>query len=183
MLDPDENRELQDELESSERLLWSGKSTKGLMFRPTDIFAVPFSILWCGFAVYWIFGANNANAPPFFLAFGAVFVIAGLYFVFGRFIVDAMTRRRTIYGLTDRRAIVISGLLGRNARSVDLKSCSEITVRKSGGGTGTITFGPYNPMMLTGFGNMSPGGFNSPAFEAIENVSDVDRMVMDARRK
>lgn len=40
-------------LNPAERIIWSGKPRQGLLFRPSDIFFVPFSIVWTALAVWW----------------------------------------------------------------------------------------------------------------------------------
>lgn len=35
-----------------EYVLWSGKPGEGHLLAPNDVFLIPFSILWCGFAIF-----------------------------------------------------------------------------------------------------------------------------------
>ncbi len=74
-----------------------------------DAFLVPFSVLWTGFAVFWTGAVLVSGASVSFALFGLPFVVAGLYFIFGRFVVKARRKRQTAYGLTDRRALVAVG--------------------------------------------------------------------------
>jgi hypothetical protein len=61
---------------SGERILWSGKPGQGLLLTGADAYAIPFSLLWCGFFIFWMVGASRAagSGPlligAFFLCFG-----------------------------------------------------------------------------------------------------------------
>ncbi|CAN5261329.1 hypothetical protein BH09PSE1_BH09PSE1_02620 [soil metagenome] len=72
-----------------ERIMWTGRPGQGLVFASRDIFLVPFSVVWCGFAIFWTTLATGAGSPPFFALWGLMFVCIGLYFVVGRFVADA----------------------------------------------------------------------------------------------
>jgi hypothetical protein len=91
-----------------ESLLWWGRPDPTKHFGPNDRFWVPFSAVWGGFAIFWGVGVVASEAPRAFVLFGLVFVAAGLYMIFGRFIVKSRRKRHTVYGLTDQRALVFS---------------------------------------------------------------------------
>jgi hypothetical protein len=166
-------------LDIDERCLWKGHPPHGLMFRSQDIFQVPFSVAWCGFAIFWeVSVAKTSNAPSFFLLWGAGFVAVGLYFVFGRFIADAMNRARTSYGVTDRRILIVSGITNRRVKSLALQGLSEIELQEKANGRGTITFGPQ-PGFAGNWGRGWPGGnrYAAPAFENIDGARQVYDLV------
>src|SRR5688572_9125120 len=115
--------EIEKELSAGERLVWSGQPRDGIRLRPVDAFLIPFSLLWCGFALFWevmALTATSKQAGPIgyvFPLFGIPFVLVGLYLVIGRFMVDARMRARTFYGVTNERIIIVSGLFSRQVKS------------------------------------------------------------------
>lgn len=162
--------ELHRELIPGEQLVWSGRPGTGIRLRPNDALMIPFSLMWGGFAFFWEFSVTHSKAPVFFSIWGIPFVLLGIYLIVGRFFFDAAVRSRTAYALTNRRAIIISGFVIRQVRSVDLRSIPELGFRESASGSGTITFGTPEPWMSsrrTGTVN------NVPQFEFIEDARPV----------
>jgi hypothetical protein len=182
-------RQLHDELEAGERLLWSGFPRQGLMLRSEDTFLIPFSLLWGGFAIFWEYSvlAGERDVPDqfnlwdrFFVLWGIPFVLIGLHFMFGRFLTDAMRRARTIYAVTDRRAILLTNFFGHNARSISLAGLNEINLSKEPNGRGTITFGPAN-YVYGARGWPSTIRNTAPAFDSIARAEDVLKIIRDAQ--
>jgi len=181
---------IENELRAGEKIYWKGNPRQGLKLRASDIFLIPFSLLWGGFAIFWEFTAtsipakNAAPAATIFPLFGIPFVLVGLYIIIGRFFADAQIRKNTEYAVTNERAIIVSGLFSRKVKSINLKSISDISVSEKSDGSGTITFGesasPYGWWMNAGF---FPGMRNQvPAFEMIENVKNVDSVIRKSQK-
>jgi hypothetical protein len=82
----DVRRQLAPYLLPDETLLWTGRPDPAKHFGASDVFLVPFSLLWAGFAIFWLIAALVAGAPVPFALFGLPFVALGLYFIFGRFV-------------------------------------------------------------------------------------------------
>ncbi len=120
----DTQSELRQHLDNKETLLWAGQPKKGVIFRTADIFLIPFSLLWFGFAIFWMFMASQGSW--IFALFGIPFVIVGLIFVFGRFIIDAKQRENTYYGLTEDRIIIKSGVFSKSIKSLNIRTLSDI---------------------------------------------------------
>jgi hypothetical protein len=184
----DAERVVSSELSSGEELVWSGRPRTGIRLSGTDALLIPFSLMWCGFAVFWEKSVRGMGAPAFFPLFGMVFVVIGLYFVFGRFIADAIRRGKTFYGLTPRRAIIVSGLFNRQVKSVDLASLGELSVSERADRSGTISLGAPSGMTAWAAGMMGPSWPGSarylpPRFEMIEDVKAVYDKIRAQRGK
>ena len=174
-----------EELGAGERILWCSQPKQGLTLRPSDTFLIPFSLLWGGFAIFWESSVIVGGAPFFFMLWGIPFVLIGLYIIVGRFFVDAKQREKTYYALTNERAIILSGLFGRNIRALSLKTLSDININVKGDGSGTITFGPSHPMAswYSGLAWPGMGKYTAPGFEMIENARQVYELLRKAQRE
>jgi hypothetical protein len=183
-MDADMNSIIKSEMEPYERLIWSGQPKQGLRFQMFDIFLIPFSLIWGGGVIASFFAALfGEGAPPFVGLFLIPFLLVGLYFIFGRFLVDIYSRKKTYYGLTNERIIIISGIFSQTVKSLILKTLPEITVNQHRDGRGTIQFGPTHPFTNM-YGSTWPGfGHNStPQFEMIENAKNIYNQIRHAQK-
>ena len=171
-------------LDSDESLLWSGAPRQGLLLRAGDIFMIPFTLLWGGFAIFWEATVLQSNAPVFFALFGIPFVLIGLYMIVGRFFVDARIRAKTFYGLTSRRAIIVSGLFSRTTNSLPLRTLTDVSLQERQDRSGTIMFGRPQPYSYWSSGMRWPGmsQYSTPAFEMIADAKRVHDQVLEAQR-
>lgn len=152
-----------------EKILWLGRPGQGLLFTGRDCFLIPFSLLWCGFVIFWETMVVRSNAPGFFKLWGVPFILAGLYLTVGRFAVDAWLRGKTRYALTSRRILIArSGAFGK-VTSVSLDRLPEVQLTERADSRGTIRFGP--PAPYCGW-----GGWNSwtPASDATRQLIAID---------
>ncbi|WP_086829761.1 hypothetical protein [Allokutzneria sp. NRRL B-24872] len=170
------------ELLPDERQLWSGRPVRYPVFTASDIVLVPFSLVWCGFAVFWLSSAASIGAPPAFVATGIPFVLIGVYFVAGRLVVRWRTLRSSLYAVTDRRVIVVSAPLGfRRTRTAYLRNLAPPTVNAREDGSGTITFGDssvWSDLMRFGSGRITPRPI---ALEGIDGVREVQAIISKAQ--
>jgi hypothetical protein len=175
---------LQTELGPNEQLLWSGRPRQGLLLRGSDALLIPFSLLWGGFAVFWEAGVLSSGAPFFFILWGIPFVLIGLYITVGRFFLDAALRAKTFYGVTNQRAIIISGLFSPTIKSLSLRTTSDIALEQYRDGSGTISFGSSAP--FAGFYRGMPwpgvGQRLAPEFERIPNAKVVYQTIRQAQQ-
>jgi hypothetical protein len=175
--------EIEQELSPGERLVWSGQPRGGIQLRAVDWFAIPFSIFWCGFAIFWETMALTATAKTpgpvgiAFPLFGVPFVLIGLYLLLGRFFVDARVRGRTWYGVTNERVIIVSGLFYRRTKSLNLPTLSDLSLSERSDGSGTITFGPSLPFGARFGGMPGAGQYGPPTFDTIDDAKNVDGLI------
>lgn len=180
-----ENQVFQGRLLSHERILWSGTPAQGLLFSSRDVFLIPFSLLWCGFAVFWTYMAAKQGSPLFFDAWGAMFVCIGLFFVFGRFVFDAWVRRRMYYAVTNRRILIMRQAPSANFTSIDLDRIPDVQLTGETATTGTLRFGaaasayPFSGSRMTGW---LPALDPIPQFLGIRDPRRVFDLVMKTRR-
>ena len=153
-------------LSEGETILWKGKPEKGHVFTPQDAFLIPFSILWCGFAIFWETTVVASGAPFFFKLWGIPFVCVGLYMVFGRFLWTAYVRKNTAYVITTRR--IIRSRRGR-VDSMSARSLPPMHTKVRRDGTGTIRFGVPTYYRRNSF-DPNDGMFT------LENIPDVIRV-------
>lgn len=166
-------------LGAREIVRWTGRPQQGLVLRASDTAMIPFSLLWCGFAIFWESAVVLTNAPFFFKLWGIPFVLVGLYMVVGRFFYDAFVRSKTYYALTDQSALILGGFNGRKLTSVDLKALPESHLKIESGGRGTIVFGAD-----TGFASANFGGryaAASPEFLGIADAAQVYGQIQQKR--
>ena len=175
---------LAQQLDPGERMLWSGQPRGGIRLRVQDAFLIPFSVLWCGFAIFWEVGVVRSHAPFFFMLWGIPFVCVGLFFVFGRFLFDAYNRARIFYGVTNERILIVSGLFARQTKSLQLRTLTDVSLTQRGDGSGTITFGPTHSMNAFFPAGAWPGAgrYAPPAFDLIENAKGVYDLIRQAQR-
>jgi hypothetical protein len=189
--------QIQPELLAGESLLWSGQPLKKVVFHQRDLFAIPFSLLWGGFAIFWEWGVtghfggskNPHAAPGFFVLWGIPFVVMGQYLIWGRFIYTAWRKGRTYYAVTSKRVIVISSGFSRKLIDGSLRTIESLSLSMRSDGIGTIEFG--NPTMTSpnwGFvqrtrNNQMDIDLGSLAFFDIPDARAVYQIIQSQREK
>jgi hypothetical protein len=172
---------IQDSLLPGEKVLWSGQPKQGLLLTWFDWIAVPFGILWVGFAA--MFGVIAlANGGPADAIITAVFFVGfGSLLFFGRFVADAWIRRKTFYATTDRRALIIRQWPSRALISLDLKQTADFRLYENRGQRGTISFGARSLLELAQWNPWMPSLSKAPKFLAIKDAGRVFNLIQEVR--
>lgn len=174
------------ELRPNEQLLWVGQPIPSLYARkaiPIVLFSIPFG----GFAIFWMFAAMNFGMPSFdgdvvemlFPLFGLPFVLVGV----GMFLSPlwmSIAARRTVYVLTNERAMFIGGFWNTKVVSMGPDRLTEVERSQRSDGSGDLIF-DYN---ITYYKNRrsstTPVGFMSiPDVRNVEHL--VQQMVEDSK--
>ena len=139
-------------LASGETIQWVGQPDPTKLVTSADKIMIPFSVIWCGFAIFWevmslVGPISSQDAGPslwIFPLFGIPFVLIGLYMLFGRFIAKKYMRQRTYYAVTNQRVMALVELKKPRMNSLFLSALPTINVNSEGTGSGSLVFMPQN---------------------------------------
>jgi len=163
-------------------LLWSGRPATGIRFNSYDWLSIPFSLMWCGFAIFWETLAFSSGAPFFFRLWGIPFVLFGLYAVAGRFFWDAYRRSVTWYGLTSDAALIVRGGINGTIVRIYLPAVQSMNLVLRSDGSGTITFSDGQPASRRSSWEIWPGGSSAPSFYGVADARRVYEICSAAQR-
>jgi hypothetical protein len=185
------------QLDSGERLLWSGSPRPGGM----ALAALPLTfmgVVFTGFAAFWIASAMNVSSGSSGDGFpGAIFPLFGVPFLvigFGMLLGPVWAYRsakNTVYAVTDKRVLIITGTKTVGVRSFAPEDIGEIVRVEAQDGSGTLKFGIGtigSPGMLVTAGAMSTANamsarrssrFAMGLFVGIPEVRRVEQLIRE----
>ncbi|HEV3230063.1 MAG TPA: hypothetical protein VGY97_11345 [Solirubrobacteraceae bacterium] len=179
------------ELQRGERLLWSGQPDTGRWFVPDVQGRLQMSLAAGAFMIFLaaiILTSNLRSGVSavglFFSLGGALFAALGLYLIAGRVIVRRYFGRRTAYGLTNLRALVIKPTWrgGCQTAFVWLASGPAVNQRIRPDGHGTVWIGATIYQQAAWFAG-DPGWYVAKPYERqlvtfwnIADAADVSRL-------
>ena len=152
-------------LTNGEYVQWKGRPGKGKLLSQSDVFMIPFSIFWCGFAFFWEWSVLKSGVDVFAL-FGIPFICMGIYIVIGRFFHMAWLRRRTYYVVTNIK------IIRKQNKKIDIlmrNNMPAFSVVDYNNGSGSIRFAASDNR------RSQPLGPDKSVF-ALENIPDVVRV-------
>jgi hypothetical protein len=183
VVDPDIEGKFQRELTMGERILWTGRPNPSRLFTRSDLFLVPFTLLWAWFSIgFFTQELDRSPADPVTRVIAPLFAVVGLYALVGRFLFLRYRKRRTCYAVTGRRVLVLTETLRRSLLATRIRQIPAIQKTIRSDGSGSLRFGAGNPYAemwkdtgLEFFG--AAYGSPAPTFVDIPDVEEVYRLV------
>lgn len=184
-LPPDAQRRLTAELQPGERLVWAD-APRPRYFTAPALVAFLFAIPWTGFAVFWVVmaggmawfsGGDDRTPAPFkiFPLFGLPFILIGI----GLLSSPIWMRRkllRTVYAVTDRRAIVFEGSALTSAvtvRSFLPERLTSMARTERADGSGDLVFEQFRQRVGSGSTTVTRG------FQSVGQVREVEALIVE----
>lgn len=164
----EQSQEIRRLLQPGEALLWSGAPAPGIHLQGADWVLIVFSLVWCGFAGFWEYTALTIGAPGLMAVFGLLFLLLGLYMSFGRIFLRAGKLKRTYYGVTDRRVILLED---RRTTVLPYSQIPVLEKQVKPSGIGTIYLSPA-PVYYTRHGYRQ----DPLSRTALMNIPDAERV-------
>jgi hypothetical protein len=160
-------------LTKDETILWMGKPNPVSLFSLADLFLIPFSLLWGGFAIFWEGAALSSRAPDLlFSLWGIPFVLMGQYFIWGRFVHKYLRRKSTYYALTEKRALILNTFFGKSFKAYFLHQMSSLDHQRN-----SILFGDGNAAVYSQIRRADWSGESQPGFYSIPDTDEVYRLM------
>jgi hypothetical protein len=168
-------RMLQAELQPGESIRWLAQPIPkrlAMTSLPIVLFAVP----WTAFAVFWVWGAANSTCSSpslearLFPLFGVPFVLVGLGMFASPFWL-MRAAKRTVYAVSDRRALVVSQRWSLPVRSFEPEKLCDLRRDQHGDGSGNLVFGQDIVATRNGSRAVDYG------FMAVPNVREAEEFV------
>jgi hypothetical protein len=161
MQNPAVTQMFQEHLLPGEKLLWAGQPDPNILFSQTDFFLIPLTLLWTAFCIFatWDIWYPILDGNPDSFVFPAIvpiiFLMVGLYMLFGRFFFKKWKKQRAFYAVTNRRVLVLTKTFGEQLHESNIKLIPAINKRVRSDGIGTLIFGE-NESIFSNRGRM-PG--------------------------
>jgi len=183
VIEPELRRALDAELADGERIVWLRQPVPWLLWRGSLVVLI-FGIPWTAFAIFWTLGAagmiGKSGARPtgwwayIFPLWGLPFICIGLALLSSPYWV-ARAARRTVYAITNRRAIVWlnKGWGKTEVQSFEPKRLLSITRTQRANGSGDLIFEQFREQCGSSTTTIRRG------FMGLANVRDAEEVLRE----
>ncbi len=125
-------------LEDGEEPIHTCRPKGGILIKPLDIIFIPLSII-LAIAAYNIAAlAFESEGMMILKIFSVILILIAFYFLVGRFIDDMVSRKYTIYAITNKRIIIKSGPTQDITRIYEIRKIIGLMINEKKNGFGTI---------------------------------------------
>lgn len=173
---------LSTDLTPGERLLWSGRPGRSHLLRGS-VFLLLFFLGWAAFAGYAM-RSPTSDGETLPAPMAILFLLAGVWSIGGLYVLPAYQQRHAVYGVTDRRAIIVVPRLrgGRHVVNIPLRTLDQIVLSERSDGSGSIRFGPATSMRQRSVlaDSAWTASLQPTTFEAIPEARAVYALLMSA---
>jgi hypothetical protein len=181
-------------LDPGEQLVWSDRPKQGLRLQAGDVFLIPFSLLWGGFAFIGEASVTGLlpilpkglPSPLLYSLLGIPFCLVGLYLIVGRFFFDAYARGKTWYGVTDRRVVVLKSALGTKIDSIKFLDLEELNLAERKDNSGDVLFdlpGALGNMLGAGGWPVTHAYAQAPGFYLLPQARTTYNLIRELQQK
>jgi hypothetical protein len=140
--------EIQKFLNSEERIILCQRPKQGIVFRPNDLWLVPFHVIIIANAIGMLY--LSISSKSVFLSIVLVlFLCITSIFAFGRFYFDSIKREKSIFCITNQRIIYIqNSIFHKFTKIFDLFEIEDISyIIVLNDGTGKLKIGKHIPII------------------------------------
>jgi membrane protein YdbS with pleckstrin-like domain len=169
-------------LERDEKVIWQGKPEYWpFLLSGAGAGGAISGLLFLGFSLFWTTTAALSGAPLAFILFGSVFMLIGLFIVFGSPISQWMRYKNTEYVITDHRIITQTGAIGLDTRYIQNEWIREVYVNVS---ILDRIFGTGSVMVSTASGMIGAGpNAMRPSMSSLKDPYAVQKIIWDSMKK
>lgn len=177
--------EIKDKYLKNETILWQGAPSKPRLFNKSDIFMIPFTIVFGGmFIIYAFISAllMITGESIMFSFVGITFVILGLYILIFRLFYRRKRISRQVYFVTDKRVFSFDTLRDEVIFDIPLDETELFLGDKSLilGDTNAIGDFIYNLGLDVFFRKFSK---ETPAFRYLDNINEISKIIIENKEK
>ncbi len=171
-----DHEEFSNYLMASEQILWTSKAGRGLIFDGPDWFSSAFAAVFTAVSAH-IFYQMPLPFFPIKLV-SILFFAFGAYFMIGHQLIDAWSRSRTRYAVTNRRILIHRQAPFEKFQSLSLDRLPQLELVELHSALGDIWFGPKPALEIRpGVTEDSPPPPRPLVFRRIEKPREVFKLI------
>ncbi|WP_421725567.1 hypothetical protein [Bauldia sp.] len=171
-------------LNEDEHILWEGRPARGLRLDSIRIRQLAFGALFLGVFAYLVLGPGRTRDDTLGAALsptlGAALLLFGVVWTVAPVIWDVISRSRTYYAVTDKRALIGRGRRRRRVKSYVVGPGTEIDYRP--GALADIYFAERRESVFA-VSNLQALGFVKVGFRAIPDGDKVYHLLTGLQRR